>query len=122
MKIIKRTFAHLTTLAAAAVCLFLFTACGGGIHRTAYICSSPSGAQCHVNGTYYGRTPVAMPYLWNWYYEINLDKEGYQPVKDTQYFKPAFYNRMPFDALMEIMPFPVFETKDFNYNLTPLSR
>ncbi|MDD4278361.1 PEGA domain-containing protein [Candidatus Sumerlaeota bacterium] len=118
MKSTSKTFRVMALSSLAIVSLSLLTACGG-VRRTAYICSAPAGAECRVNGVYYGKTPVAMPYLWNWYYEINLSKEGYQPVKDMKFFKPAFYNQIPFDFVTESLPFPVRETKELNYSLTP---
>ena len=112
---LRQTIQMAALVAGAAVML---SGCTGGVRRIAYINTTPPGAQCRVNGVYYGTTPVEMPYLWNWYYEIKLDKPGYKPVTDTKYFRPAIYNQIPFDFLTEVMPFRTYETKKLDYPLT----
>lgn len=117
----KNRFFSITHFAfCAVVSATLVCGCAtGNIRRTAYITSTPAGAQCRINGAYYGKTPVEFAYLWNWYYDIKLEKPGYQILEDKKKFRAGIQNTFPFDFVMEVLPFRTYERKRLDYTLTP---
>ncbi len=97
----------------AALCL------SGCIRRTATITSDPPGAKVWVNGVYRGQTPVEIPYEWNWFYDIRLEKAGYEPYNIRERFYAAPQHIMPLDAVTEMAPVRSTENQWRHYGLKP---
>ncbi|MCX7964660.1 MAG: PEGA domain-containing protein [Candidatus Sumerlaea chitinivorans] len=100
-------------LVALAFCL------SGCIRKTATITSDPPNAKVWVNGVYYGQTPIEMAYNWNWFYDIKLEKPGYEPLTVRERFYAPIRHWVPFDFFTEIMPFRSHERQWRHYVLTP---
>jgi len=100
------------TLALAALTL---TGC---IRRMVTITSDPP-AKLWVNGVYRGETPVEIPYHWNWFYDIKLEKPGYQTfvIRERLYAPPHHW--VPFDLLVELLPVRSPEPQWRHYQLIP---
>ena len=94
--------------------------CAGGIRSVAHIDSQPSGAMVTVNYVERGRTPIDIPILWYWHYQIELEKEGYDKiVKDERFYAPWYAAIPPFDLIVEAIPIPIRNTYRRSYTLTP---
>lgn len=100
------------TLALAALTL------SGCIRKMATITSDPP-ARLWVNGTYRGETPVEIPYNWNWYYDIKLEKPGYQTFVIRERFYAPPHHWVPFDFLVELLPVRSPEPQWRHYQLIP---
>lgn len=94
-----------------AVCLLL----GGCIRSRVIVTSDPPGARVTMNNVYEGKTPVEVPFTWYWYYNIELQKDGYEPMTVQERFRAPVYFWIPFDVVAEAMPFPLYDTKRRHY-------
>ena len=92
-------------LAAALIGLLVLAGCsGGGIRKVATITSDPPGAKVWINGVYRGETPVEIPYNWNWYYDVQLEKPGYEPMVTRERFYAPAKHWIPADIVAEMSP------------------
>jgi hypothetical protein len=102
---------------AAVVLLMGLTA--GCIRSRVIITSDPPGADVTFKREYRGRTPITIPINWYWFYDVEIEKEGYNKVETMERFHSPVWFYMPFDMVMEAMPFPIKDTKYRHYVLTP---
>jgi len=100
-----------------AALLLTDTSC---IRSRVRITSEPSGAEVKFQGVYRGETPVTIPFIWYWYYDVDLAKEGYQPLHAVERFRtpPWFY--FPFDFFADLLPIPISDTRTRHYDLKSL--
>lgn len=92
---------------------------GGCLRPTIQVTSEPSGAAVVVNGDYAGTTPVTVPFIWYWYYEMELRRDGYEELKvrERMYAPPYYY--IPLDLLFEIIPVNFHDRRYRHYYLEP---
>jgi hypothetical protein len=102
-----------------AVLIILVGLLSGCIRSRVLITSNPSSADVTFKGTYRGRTPIEIPIIWYWYYDVRLEKEGYKPLDVEERFHAPVWFYMPFDLLCEALPFPIYDTKLRHYVLQP---
>jgi len=76
----------------------------GAVRKVATITSEPCGAKVWINGVYRGKTPVEIPYNWNWYYDIRLEKDGYDTLQSRERFHAPVKHWIPFDFVAEVLP------------------
>jgi len=112
----KRISYRLTLIAIAMVGLLFFP---GAVRKVATITSEPSGAGVWINGVYRGKTPVEIPYNWNWYYDFVLKKEGYKDFCIRERFYAPVKHWIPFDFFAEAAPVRSNEPQWRHYTLTP---
>jgi len=103
-------------LLAALLPLAVSTGC---IRTMVRITSDPSDAMVSVNYVERGRTPIEIPIIWYWYYEIKVEKEGYQPVEAHERFYAPPWAVPPLDLLAEAIPIPIKKTYYRHYILKP---
>lgn len=97
----------------------LATALTGCIRQLATITSDPPCAKTYVNGVYRGETPVEVPYNWNWYYDIKLEKPGYETLVARERFYAPAKHVIPFDFFAELWPGESREDQWRHYTLCP---
>ncbi len=103
-------------ICAVLLILLLATAC---IRSRVVITSDPTGADVTFKSMPRGRTPVTIPIIWYWYYDINIEKPGYEPIVTTERFHAPVWFYMPLDLIMEAIPIPIYDTKKRHYVLVP---
>jgi len=81
--------------------------------------STPEGALVTFNDMERGQTPITIPFKWYWEHKVEITKDGYEPIRVNEEFKPKFWLRFPLDLVVEAMPFPVYDTRHLHYNLEP---
>ena len=102
----------LTALAGA-----LALTAGGCIRSRVHILSEPAGAEVIWRGQPYGATPVTIPFIWYWYYDIALEKPGYERLEVTERFRTPPWFLMPLDLFMEMIPIPIPDNRERSYVL-----
>lgn len=112
----KRSSRKLILLIIAILGLLVFP---GAIRKVLTVTSQPSQAGVWINGKYRGKTPVEIPYNWNWYYDLTLRKEGYQDFCIRERFYAPVQHWVPFDFLAEALPVRSEEPQWRNYQLVP---
>jgi hypothetical protein len=92
---------------------------GGCIRRMATVSSDPPGAKVWINGVYRGETPVEIPYNWNWYYDIRVEKDGYERLTARERFYAPVQHWVPLDLATEVLPVRSQESQYRHYVLKP---
>lgn len=117
-KFMNRTcpYIRLALALTLVVATLSFTGC---IRRTAIISSDPPAAKVWINGVYRGQTPVEVPYNWNWFYDVRVEKAGYETKTARECFGPAPQHILPLDLAAEVAPFRSHENQWRHYVLTP---
>lgn len=93
----------------------------GCIRSYVDISTNPSGAEVIVNNRPRGRSPVRVPFIWYWYYEIRVEKEGYEPLKAVERWRSPVWAIFPLDFFAEAIPIPIHDRRFVVYELKPLS-
>lgn len=91
----------------------------GCVRRSLTIRSNPPGATILVNDKKLGETPYTYDFLWYGWHRISLTKPGYEQLDDRALIKSPFYLWIPFDLMMELLPFPLHDRKELSYTLMP---
>lgn len=91
----------------------------GCLRPTLTITSEPSGAAVVVNGDYHGTTPVEVPFIWYWYYEVELRQDGYEELKVRERLQQPLWAIIPLDFVIELMPFNVYDRRYRHYFMSP---
>ena len=97
-------------------CLFVSSGC---VRRKLTVRSDPPEAQVYFNGKYMGETPVDFDFEWYWQHEVELKKEGYETMSNSEVIKAPVYMWIPFDLAMELLPFTVRDNRELTYTLKP---
>ena len=101
------------------IVLFLVTTLSSCIRSRVVVRSTPSEAHVTMNDAYRGKTPITIPFGWYWFYDFEVEKEGYQTLESRERFRAPVWFYIPFDLVMEIMPFRIYDTKELDYVLVP---
>ena len=107
-------------MAIVAVCILL--AATGCIRSRVRITSEPPGATVRFQKVERGETPVTIPFIWYWYYDIDVEKAGFEPVHARERFRTPPWFLFPLDFVAELMPFPIPDTRHRHYALTPIAQ
>jgi hypothetical protein len=98
----------------------ILLASSGCIRSRVRITSDPPKAMVRFQNEDRGETPITIPFIWYWYYDIELKKEGYEPEKTREYFRTPPWFLFPLDFFAEILPIPITDTRDRHYTLKPV--
>lgn len=99
------------------VCLICFAVLSGCIRSKAVIKTDPPEAKVTFNSVYRGKTPIEIPFIYYWYYNIEIEKDGYKKIQKLERFHPPIWFYIPFDLIMEALPFPITDTHNLSYVL-----
>lgn len=107
---------------AGMLSVLLLGGLGGCVERTLTVQTNPPGALITMNDQEIGRSPVARPFLWYGYYDVQVRKEGYQTLKTTTPVIAPWWQWIPFDFFAEVLPFKFEDPHTVSYTLVPQSR
>ncbi|HUT25588.1 MAG TPA: PEGA domain-containing protein [Sumerlaeia bacterium] len=102
----------------AAVLVLAATGC---IRSRVLITSDPPDATVKFQNVERGETPITIPFIWYWYYDIALEREGYEPVQTTERFRSPPWFLFPLDFFAELAPIPIPDTRKRHYVLKPIT-
>ncbi len=108
--------------AAAILCFGLILAallCTGCVRRTLTITSEPPGALCWLNGREVGRTPVTVDFLHYGEYDVQLTKDGYEPLLTSGKANSPWWDTIPLDIAAEAVPGEPHADIRWHYALEP---
>ena len=104
-------------------CLALFVVAlvvaPGCVRRSLTIRTQPPGALVYVNDQLKGASPVTYDFQWYGWHRVTLRKDGYERLEDRKLLRAPAHLWIPFDLAMELLPFPVRDTKVWEYRLIP---
>ena len=106
----------------AAVALIAVTALASGCIRSRLrITTDPRGSVVKINDVVRGKSPVEAPFVWYWYYTIDVEKEGYEPVRRIERLRAPWWGFFPLDLAAELIPYPIPDTRRYHIVLQPAS-
>ena len=110
------------TVRSVTLCLVL-SASGlvltGCLRRSLTIRTNPPGALVYINDQLKGTSPLTYDFMWYGWHRVTLRKDGYVRLDDRKMLRAPLYLWIPIDLAMELLPFPVRDTRTWSYTLTP---
>jgi hypothetical protein len=107
-----------TVLVLACAAGTLASMCGC-LERRMTITSDPPGASVTVNDVEVGRTPVTASFVYFGTYQVELEREGYEPVRAKAKARTPVYEYPPIDLLASAFPANITSNVKFHYVLEP---
>ena len=101
------------------VLLSLALASTGCVQRTLTVKSDPPGAIVSLNGVEVGRTPIERDFTWYGVYDVELRKDGYEPLKKRGDVIAPWWQWVPLDFFTEFLP--LHDKHTLNYRMQPVS-
>jgi len=81
--------------------------------------TTPPGSLVYLNGQEVGRTPLTRDFTWYGIYDVTVRKEGYETLKTTQTVSAPWYQTIPIDLVVEMLPTWFVDNRAYHYSLTP---
>jgi len=72
-----------------------------------------------INDVLKGPSPVTYDFMWYGWHRVMIRKEGFERVEDRKQLRAPIYLWIPFDLAIELLPFPIRDTRVWAYTLTP---
>lgn len=92
----------------------------GCVERTLVIESDPPGAEVRLNGSVVGRTPVHVPFRHYGVYDVEVRKEGFEPVREGAPVMAPWWARFPVGVFTELLwPGRIRDVHFLRYDLAP---
>jgi hypothetical protein len=91
----------------------------GCVRRTLTITSEPPGALCWINGREVGRTPVTIDFLHYGEYDVQLTRDGYEPLLTSGKADAPLWDTIPLDLVSEAVPGEPHSDIRWHYVLEP---
>lgn len=106
---------------AKAIIVFAIVGLSGCVQRTMTLNTSPPGALVWMNGQELGRTPLTRDFTWYGVYEVEVRKEGYEPLFTKTEVIAPWWQWPPMDLLAEFWPGRLKDQRHYAYALKPAS-
>ncbi len=104
-----------------ACCLSLVALSATGcLRRSLTIRTDPPGALVYVNDQIKGESPVTYDFLWYGWHRVMIRKEGFVRVEDRKELRAPPHLWIPFDLIVEVMPWTTRDNREWSYTLEPL--
>ena len=100
----------------ALMVLFAATGC---VRRSLTIRTDPPDALVYVNDDLKGESPVSYDFQWYGWHRVLIRKDGYERVEERKQLRAPVYLWIPFDLVMELLPFKVRDARTWSYTLAP---
>ena len=104
-----------SSLLSLVSCLLL----SGCVRRSLTIRTDPSEAMVYVNDVLKGPSPVTYDFQWYGWHRVLIRKDGYERVEDRKQLRAPVYLWIPFDLVMELLPFKIRDERTWSYTLAP---
>lgn len=95
------------------------TTLSGCVERKLFITSEPTGALVRLNDVQVGVTPVEVEYTWYGKYDVQLEKDGYEPLSTTAKAKAPLHSIPGLDVVVGLWPGTVKEHVKWHFELQP---
>lgn len=106
---------HFTTACPLAV--LLAAALGGCAQKIIEITTEPSGALVTLNDVPVGRTPLQTEFTYYGDYDIQIRKDGFEPIRTKATASTPIYERPPLD--LATSPIPYETVVRWHFNMEP---
>ena len=100
-------------------CLLAMLSMTGCVYRSLTIRTEPPGSLVYVNDQLKGESPLTYDFVWYGWHRVTLRKNGFQRLDDQKLLRAPVYLWIPFDFVMELVPFRIHDVRAWSYTLTP---
>ena len=101
----------------AWVCLFTLTGC---VQRRLIVKTQPEGAAVLVDQKPVGYSPVSVPFTYYGTRDVQIEKDGYKPIRVQERIDPKWYNRFPISFFTEnFSPREIRDQRILDFQLQP---
>lgn len=83
------------------------------------ITSEPPGATATVNGVEVGRTPVSASFVYFGKYQVELEREGYEPLRASAKATTPIYECPPVDLIASALPMNITSNVNWHFVMEP---
>jgi hypothetical protein len=97
-------------------------AVAGCVEQTMTINTDPPGALVYLNGQEVGRTPIKRDFEWYGNYDIQVRKDGYDPILTHRWVIAPWYLWAPIDLFAQLSPMHFHDRQKLNFVMTPTTR
>lgn len=91
----------------------------GCVRRSLTIRTDPPEALVYVNDDLKGDSPVTYDFQWYGWHRVLIRKDGYERVEERKQLRAPVYLWIPFDLVMELLPFKIRDQRTWSYTLVP---
>ncbi|MBM44148.1 MAG: hypothetical protein CMJ36_03925 [Phycisphaerae bacterium] len=95
----------------------LLLAPAGCVRRTLQITSEPPGALVWVNHREVGRTPLEIDFTYYGTYDVQLSREGHEPVLTSADASPPAWDVIGLDFIFDVAPFQSHSKVQWHFDL-----
>ncbi|MEE3001994.1 MAG: PEGA domain-containing protein [Planctomycetota bacterium] len=97
--------------------VLLLLAPAGCVRRTLQITSEPPGALVWVNHREVGRTPLEIDFTYYGTYDVQLAREGHEPVLTSADASPPAWDTIGLDFVFDVAPFQSHSKVEWHFDL-----
>jgi hypothetical protein len=97
--------------------VLLLLAPAGCVRRTLQITSEPPGALVWVNHREVGRTPLEIDFTYYGTYDVQLAREGHEPVLTSADASPPVWDIIGLDFVFDVVPFESHSRVEWHFDL-----
>jgi len=97
--------------------VLLLLAPAGCVRRTLQITSEPPGALVWVNHREVGRTPIEIDFTYYGTYDVQLAREGHEPVLTSADASPPVWDIIGLDFVFDVAPFESHSKVEWHFDL-----
>ncbi len=100
-------------------CVFLSTFCGC-VQRRLIVKTQPEGAAVSIDRQPVGYSPVSVPFTYYGTRDVQIEKDGYKPIRVQERLDPKWYNRFPISFFTEnFSPREIRDQRIIDFQLQP---
>ncbi|HQY87093.1 MAG TPA: PEGA domain-containing protein [Tepidisphaeraceae bacterium] len=91
----------------------------GCVRRELTVTSDPAGALVYLNGREAGRTPFTTDFTYYGNYDVQLRREGTEPLVTSKKIIAPWWQWFPFDFFAELAPWRPVDKQAMHFQLEP---
>lgn len=92
---------------------------GGCLERRVSITSDPSGAVVYANDVELGRTPCEASFTYFGGYDVRVEKDGFEPLRQRVEARTPIYEYPPIDLVATVIPANIETVVKWHFKLDP---
>lgn len=99
---------------------FLLTVFSGCVQRRLIVKTQPEGAAVLIDRKPVGYSPVSVPFTYYGTRDVQIEKDGYKPIRVQERVDPKWYNRFPVSFFTEnFSPREIRDQRILDFQLQP---
>jgi PEGA domain len=109
----------MSKLGAAIIGIAAVALLGGCLERRVSVTSDPSGAVVYANDVELGRTPCEASFTYFGAYDVRVEKDGFEPLRQRVQARTPIYEYPPIDLVATAIPVHIEKVVKWHFKLEP---